>query len=884
MGMSKEIRIREIRRDDLKDIVEIIRASRYDFTYGFYYNVHRFDLDELWSHVSGVKDFPTLVAEYRGKVISYMKYRRHWSEKNNLYIDLIITHPNYRGLGAGRALITEGIKIAAEKGYDLVSLHTWASNRAMRLYSRLGFVWVPHTHVYMINLSPQLLKSNMIREFFGDPKNLVFFLVNPPQKIIVNGHVAWRYVWRRDEDALTVVFDMDSRRLLAIRLGEIDIELRPPEKRRYLDGAEIPLKVITRNEIPVCFESKSYLLTPGEHELRAKAKEKIELCISDLTFGFKLKTYRKLKIHTETKMIYGDIHECEVTLINNSDETVEGHITISPNNVKIFGAEAKQMSVYPNSVKHFMTRFRGAGKVQIRLGDEESELSLFDAIASVSTKEKIESYFWSISEGSIHAKLLDIYVYPELHIDGYEIQIEDKKIPWTYRDDDLELSVRFDVNSNLLRTVITVLAKKNIDRKLGIELWSYFPSLQDAWIALPLSEEKVVMERAVHNAFPRAWSLVRYRLWKPWYAMIRGDYVLRFSFPDNAEFTLLGPWGFKLDLPLKLESGEKTEYVLVFETTNRREFTHGTKTYRILDIRQLGEEHIVLRNNWVHELKVSIDGDIKYQGALEGNSEKKIPLRISGFGVLNLAVGVDGFYDNRKVPYMKPLCSVEERKSEELIAELADIGGSLKALIVNGKNLLYWSDEPIKTPFHIPIMHGGVTLELVVDDENLGLPLATWRKVGSGEYCYESNEIGVRRRYLLLDEKSILEEVTITNNANRYRNIELREIVLTSERAEKLGNSEIFVSGCDPHIVNDEKYMWLETKFGTLTLAFIPHRKAKTLLIAGNPIDFNSFMENRTFFKLKPKQTVRMKTIISMKKEKVAEFMDAITDRRTFES
>ncbi len=875
--MSSEILVREIRREDLQDLIELIRASKYDFTYGFHYNVHRYDPDEIWVQLAGTRKFPTLVAEYRGKVISFMKYREHWSEESNLYVDLIVTHPKYRGLGAGRKLLTECIKIAVEKGYDLVSLHTWASNRAMRLYSRLGFVWVPHTHVYMINLAPQLLKNNTIRNFFDDPRSLVYLLVFPPQKMMINGHVAWKYFWSSDKGTLAAIFDMNSRRLLAIKFGEINIELIPPERRPYLEESEVFFKVKTGSNVPVCLESKSFLLKPGEHELKAKAKEKIELIMSGFKFGFSLKIDKKLRIHTEMKTRYGDISEYEVALINNSDSTIEDYLTIYSDEVEVLGKAYKLISVGPHSIEHLTVRFRGAGKVKIRFRDEESELSIVDTIETSVSKRKIESYFWSVSEGSIHAKLLDIYVYPEIHIDGFELPINDKEVPWTYSDDDLELSVRFDIRGNILKAVVTILAKKNFDNELSLDMWSYFPSLRDAWIAIPILDDKVVVERAVHNIFPKGWAIAKQKIEKPWYAMVYGNSVLRFAAADDSKFTLLGPWGFRLSIPLKLMAGERKDYIVVFETISKEELMRRIKPCRALEISQEEYGDLVLRNNWIHKLKVNIDGDIKYSGLIERNSEEKIPLAKHGFGVLSLTVNMDGFYEHRKIPYIKPLGPAERTSDKELIIETTEVGGAIKKLTIKGVDILYWSEEPIRAPLHVPIMYGGTTLELVVDGEDLGLPLTKWVKTRPSEYHYKDHELEIARRYLILDDRSLLEEVKITNNANRYRDIKLREFIMLRGRARKLGNDKIFVDGVDPHIVDGRNYVWLETDLAVIATAMIYPRELEATLTAGNPIGFNPYIRSQAIFKLKPKKTIKVKTLISTNKDKLKEFADCLT-------
>ena len=872
--MCGGIIVREMRREDIEDIIELVRKSKYDFTYGFYYDAVRFYPEGLWAILSGSKDLPTLVAEYEGRVISFVRYYPHWSEKSNLYVELIVTHPEYRGRGAGSALLTRCIEIAVNKGYDVVSLHTWASNRAMRLYSRLGFVWIPHTYVYMINFTPQLFRSDKIKDFFESPQNLVLSLKNPPKRLNINGHTAWRYVWSRNGEKLIAIFDTDSRRLLAIKFGDFDVELVPPEKKQYLENEEITIKLKTRSAIPVYYESKTQILWPGQHDLKMKAREKTEIIIDSLKFGFNLKTQKKLGIHAKRVEIYGNISEYEIILINNSDEAIEDNITIiTADTVELIDIENTSIRIDPHSFRKLKLRFRGSGKARIIFGGEEHEVDIVGIVGGSLTREKFESYFWSVSEGSINAKIPDIYIYPEFCVGEYKIPIKSKELPWSHRDDQLEFMVRFDGRANILKMTITIIAKKDIDTKLDVIMWAYYPAIKDAWLAIPLPEDGVIVERVTHNVFPRIWPIVRYRLRRSWYAMICKDKALRFVFPSIAEFTALGISGIQLTFPLRLRQGEKIEYTLILESTTKSELLRKTKTFRALDIEQEDDYgDIILRNNWVHELGVVVKGDISYSGVLDKQSEVKIPLTRRGFGILNVIVGVEDAYERRRVAYIKPLGPIEDMKKGKLSIDIADVGASIRRILVNGEDILCWSDRPMRTPLRIPIMHGGFSVELRVDKKDLQLPLAKWRKTRPGEYCYVSEEVEILRKYLLLDEDSILIETTITNITNRNRDLELIEVLLAPRQIRWLGNSKIFIDKKRPCRIHDDTYVWLETDTTRIALAVLRPEKASVLLTAGNPTDFNPYLENRVFFELEPKQRIKIRTIITTNMEKIRAF------------
>ena len=600
--------------------------------------------------------------------------------------------------------------------------------------------------------------------------------------------------------------------------------------------------------------------------------------MGDLTFGFKMRVRKRATVHLETKAQYGDIHELEITLTNNTDMPMEGALVFHSDTISMLDRRCRPVTLSTCDFVCDVIRFRGVGRGRLTFGGEEKDVSLFDTVAFISTKKKIESYFWIVSEGSIHVRLLDMHVYPELHIDGFVLGMNDKEIPWTYRDDMVETRVSFSPRGSMLRMDITVLAKKDMrNRRLGIVFWSYFPSLSDSQIAIPVHDDKIVVERPIHNVFPRLWSFIRHRLPKPWVGMIYNEYALRYVFPETAEFTFLSPWGgFKIDLPLDLRQGELGKCSIILETIPRRELTRYGEICRAIEVRQRDLGHVYIKNNWIHELEVRIDGDATYRGIIRPSEEKKLLEPSKGFGHLDLLICMDVCHERRKIPYVRPIGMAENTTYGALELEHTSLGGALKSLKLDGKELLFWSNEPIKTPLRIPIVHGGLTLELVVDGEMLGLPTTKWEKRGPNKYTYETKKIATTRRWFLLDEESILEEIIIENASNMPRKVELREdIIMLGHGDIIIGDDEIYLQG-KPYVVQSKRHVWVKTDIVALAYVFIRHKQATTTVEAATPIDFYPYIENRTLLSMKPRQKIKMWSIISLNMEKTKRLISAI--------
>ncbi len=90
------------------------------------------------------------------------------SEENNVsYVALLNVSPQFQKNSIGRKLLKYSVQRAAELCHDRIDLSTWPGNiKAMPLYKKCGFFWVPKTSVRMVNFIPQILQIDCLKKFF----------------------------------------------------------------------------------------------------------------------------------------------------------------------------------------------------------------------------------------------------------------------------------------------------------------------------------------------------------------------------------------------------------------------------------------------------------------------------------------------------------------------------------------------------------------------------------------------------------------------------------------------------------------------------------------------------------------------------------------------
>ena len=122
----------------------------------------QFDARRTLEWVEKENAIAPLIAVEDEKAVGMCFVTEHFRDKEAVYLEFLNVHPDYRGRGIGRNLILRAIEEALKRGYLRVDLHTWGGNlRAVPLYKKTGFFWVPKTNVYMQNFIPMILSHPM---------------------------------------------------------------------------------------------------------------------------------------------------------------------------------------------------------------------------------------------------------------------------------------------------------------------------------------------------------------------------------------------------------------------------------------------------------------------------------------------------------------------------------------------------------------------------------------------------------------------------------------------------------------------------------------------------------------------------------------------------
>ncbi len=107
--------------------------------------------------------------ELGDRIVGYCDVRQADSEPEFAYVSLLNVSPDCHGRSFGRMLLQRSVQDAIGAEQRMIDLHTWPSNvKAVPLYKKTGFLWVPDTNVHMENYVPQIVNIPLARDFFAN--------------------------------------------------------------------------------------------------------------------------------------------------------------------------------------------------------------------------------------------------------------------------------------------------------------------------------------------------------------------------------------------------------------------------------------------------------------------------------------------------------------------------------------------------------------------------------------------------------------------------------------------------------------------------------------------------------------------------------------------
>lgn len=359
--------IREFREEDAGGVAALLNASDRAWpgtlTGGIPYTAERV----LKRHRERAH-LAVLIAEAEGRVVGYLTLTPHWANPAAGYVGFLNVHPGHHGRGIGKALLLEAISIATRLGLPYLGIDTWSGNeRAIGLYKRTGFFWVPGTNVHMENYLPTILRLPGVADFLSGAHwydCLVREISLEEDDEDWHGRAVYRYRFERAGEGIEVLIDAGARAPCAVRLPGMAAELAPAVGAPCVG---LPFAVRFRVENP-SGTGKSYALFlrgdrgvslaggelvdlgPGEaHEGEAECVLTEELADlpprrpapaarllvladagkAELALGFRRRFPLELSLHP-TRRAFRPGEEVEVSLVlrNRSDRRLVGDVSL----------------------------------------------------------------------------------------------------------------------------------------------------------------------------------------------------------------------------------------------------------------------------------------------------------------------------------------------------------------------------------------------------------------------------------------------------------------------------------------------------------------------------------------------------------------------------
>lgn len=97
------------------------------------------------------------VAASSDRIIGSSVLQEHYREKHACYVAHLGVLKKFHGKKFGKRLLLAAVNAGIATGYKRIDLDTWPANlKAVPLYKKTGFFWIPDTRVSMQNFLPTI--------------------------------------------------------------------------------------------------------------------------------------------------------------------------------------------------------------------------------------------------------------------------------------------------------------------------------------------------------------------------------------------------------------------------------------------------------------------------------------------------------------------------------------------------------------------------------------------------------------------------------------------------------------------------------------------------------------------------------------------------------
>ncbi|MFX1260866.1 MAG: GNAT family N-acetyltransferase [Promethearchaeota archaeon] len=194
-----------------------------------------FTAEEVLDFNRKTDDIRVIVAYEGSRIVGHCNVCPHPQDLEAAYVGLLGVNPAFQGKGYGKAMLIEAAETAAKAGFRRIDLHTWAGNlKAVPLYKRVGYNWVPNTRVLMESHIPGIINNPLFQEFFN--RHYWYDAYKPiirqePDDIVEEGIGIFKYHFEGENgDTLDVTIDREAKGICGFALT--------------LDGQTISAKVV----------------------------------------------------------------------------------------------------------------------------------------------------------------------------------------------------------------------------------------------------------------------------------------------------------------------------------------------------------------------------------------------------------------------------------------------------------------------------------------------------------------------------------------------------------------------------------------------------------------------------------------------------------------
>ena len=298
-----------------------------------------------------------------------------WPDEENVtYIALLNVQPKFHKLGLGRKFLTYYVDNVKDLGSSRLDLHTWSGNlRAMPLYKKTGFFWLPDTQVHMLNFMPAILRMDVAKPFFAKHDWYSSFkrdLSQVEDEERWEGMKVFTYRFEAEGDSLVVWADRESRTITAVETDDLFAAAIAPEISvpgglpadmtwRFKNKKQVPIdaSVIASGTEHLKLEHRSnFQLGPGEDStIDAKVKVSVDspeikrgkpvpavrsVIVIDgkaIELGTGLRPRRAIEISTHPKhptITPGRTERIEINLRSRFKKDIDASLTLVPSGLE----------------------------------------------------------------------------------------------------------------------------------------------------------------------------------------------------------------------------------------------------------------------------------------------------------------------------------------------------------------------------------------------------------------------------------------------------------------------------------------------------------------------------------------------------------------------